>query len=142
LLDGAGFHKFCREARPSGWRIGHPVTNGFTLPRATSDTAELIAHAVRGLRLIFRPGFHYAKCGVILAELSATSREQVDLFAAGDADRRQQQMKTVDGINRRMGGDTVSYAGSGLRREWLATASIKSRHVPAAFDHTLVIAVA
>ena len=33
-----------------------------------------------------------------------------------------------DAINRRMGHDTVFYAGSGIRRDWQAYANVKSRH--------------
>ncbi len=37
-------------------------------------------------------------------------------------------MATLDAINRRMGRDTVFYAGSGIRRDWRAYANLKSRH--------------
>ena len=36
-------------------------------------------------------------------------------------------MQAVDAINRRMGRDTVFYAGSGIHRDWAAAASRKSR---------------
>jgi DNA polymerase V len=37
-------------------------------------------------------------------------------------------MAALDAINRRMGRDTLFYAGSGLRRVWKAFANMKSRH--------------
>ena len=37
-------------------------------------------------------------------------------------------MATLDAINRRMGRDTVTYAGSGLRRDWKAFANMKTQH--------------
>ena len=37
-------------------------------------------------------------------------------------------MTALDAINRRMGRDTVFYAGSGIRRDWAAFANMKSRH--------------
>ena len=102
--------------------------SNFQLPHATSDTAELIRHACTGLRQIFRPGYHYAKCGVMLTELVAAGSEQRDLFADGGSERSNRLMAAIDGLNSRMGRDTVSYAGSGIGREWLATASMKSQH--------------
>ena len=94
----------------------------------TSDTAELIRHAVAALRPIFRPGYRYAKCGVMLAELVPTGSAQVDLFDDRNHARSARLMAAVDSVNRRMGRDTVFYAGSGIRRDWKAFANMKSGH--------------
>ncbi|KAJ3057426.1 hypothetical protein HK102_011059, partial [Quaeritorhiza haematococci] len=100
----------------------------FQLPHATSDTAELITHACNALKPIFRPGFHYAKCGVMLTELVTEGQEQPDLFDTRDQDRRRRLMAALDTINRRMGRDTVFYAAAGIRRDWKAFANMKSQH--------------
>ena len=63
----------------------------------------------------------------MLTDLVPTGAEQADLFDHRDSDRRAKLMQAMDGLNRRMGKDTVIYAGSGVHREWLATASMKSR---------------
>lgn len=98
------------------------------LPYATSDTAELIRHACTGLKRIYRDGYHYAKCGVLLTELTSDSIRQGDLFDRPDTDRSRRLMDTLDAINRRMGRDTVFYAGSGIKREWKAYANMKTQH--------------
>jgi DNA polymerase V len=103
-------------------------SQAITLPFATSDTAELIRHAKAILRRLYRPGPHYAKCGVLLTELSPATAAQPDLFDARDTARRQRLMATLDALNRRLGRDTVFYAGSGLRRDWKAYATMKSDH--------------
>jgi DNA polymerase V len=100
---------------------------GFKLPQPTSDTAELIRHACHALTRIFRPGIHYAKCGVMLTELVTEGTEQRDLFDIRDKDRRQRLMTALDTINRRMGRDTVFYAGSGIRRDWAAFANMRTQ---------------
>ena len=105
----------------------HGDAAGFRLAHPTSDTPELIAHATAALRRLFRPGFRYSKCGVLLAELTEEGTGQPDLFDTRDTVRRRQLMQTVDAINRRMGRDTVFYAGSGIHRDWAAAASRKSR---------------
>jgi DNA polymerase V len=103
-------------------------TTGLQLPYPTSDTAELIGHATAALRRIYRPDPHYAKCGVMLTELSPEGVGQADLFDGRDSARRRELMAALDAINRRMGRDTVFYAGSGLRRDWKAFANRKSQH--------------
>jgi DNA polymerase V len=99
-----------------------------SLPYATSDTAELIAQAVPALRRIYRPGFHYAKCGVMLTELGPADIRQLDMFDTRDKARSERLMTALDAINRRMGRDTLIYAGSVFQREWQLAASMKSRH--------------
>jgi DNA polymerase V len=101
---------------------------GLTLPHPTSDTAELIGHATAALRRIYRPGPQYAKCGIMLTELTPEGSGQADLFDGRDTARRRELMAALDAINCRMGRDTVVYAGSGLRREWKAFAHMKSCH--------------
>ncbi len=101
---------------------------GIALPYPTSDTAELIGHATAALRQIYRPGPHYSKCGVLLTELTAEGAGQADLFDTRDTARRRSLMAALDAINRRMGRDTVFYAGSGIRRDWAAYATMKTQH--------------
>ncbi len=101
---------------------------GFQLPHATSDTAELIHYAVLALRQVYRPGFYCMKCGIMLTELVEAGATQPDLFDARDIERKNRLMQAVDGLNRRMDRDTVTYAGSGINREWKATAGLKSQH--------------
>ena len=102
---------------------------GQRLPRATSNTAELIQHACSLLARIYRPGFQYAKCGVILTELVPEGSQSRDLFehAAADPGRNQRLMAALDAVNRRHGRDSLTYAGAGIRRDWAATANRKSR---------------
>jgi DNA polymerase V len=101
---------------------------GFQLPHPTSDSGELIGHAVAALRRIYCQGPHYSKCGVMLTELGPAGAGQRDLFDTRDEARSGSLMTTLDTINRRMGRDTVFYAGSGIRRDWKAYANMKSRH--------------
>ncbi len=96
------------------------------LPYPTSDTAELIRHAAVALERIYRPGYHYSKCGVMLAELVPEGSGQADLFDIRDEERRRRLMTALDTVNRRMGHDTVFYAGSGIRRDWKAFANMKT----------------
>jgi DNA polymerase V len=103
-------------------------SNGASLQLAypTSDTAELIRHATAALERIYRPGFHYSKCGVMLDELTPEGTGQPDLFDDRDQARSRRLMAALDAVNRRMGRDTVFYAGTGIRRDWKAFANMKT----------------
>lgn len=50
------------------------------LPVATADTGKLIAAAHRALSIIWRPGFHFRKAGVVFLELVPATRVQGGLF--------------------------------------------------------------
>jgi DNA polymerase V len=111
----------------------------FQLAYPTSDTAELIGYAVPALRRIFRQGPHYAKCGVMLDELTAAGSGQKDLFDARDEERSGRLMAALDTLNRRMGRDTVFFAGSGVRRDWKAFANMRSRHFSTNWKQLLLV---
>jgi DNA polymerase V len=101
---------------------------GCRLPHQTSDTAELIHHASPLLARIHRSGLAYVKCGVILAELSPEGQAQAGLFDRPDTERSSRLMQAMDRINADLGRGTLVYAGSGLARDWKATASMESPH--------------
>ena len=112
---------------------------GFQLAHPTSDTAELIRHACHALSQIFRPGIHYAKCGVMLTELIAAGTEQRDMFDTRDEERSLKLMTALDAINRRMGRNTVFYAGSGIKRDWAAFANMKTQAFSTDWKHLMEI---
>jgi DNA polymerase V len=73
------------------------------LPEASADTRTLVRWAVRGLKSIFRPGYAYAKAGVMLAEIRPRSAAQGDLFSEGGSFRSEALMAAMDSINARWG---------------------------------------
>ena len=92
------------------------------LRRPTSDTAHVVAGALAGLKAIYRPGFKFAKAGVMLMELQPDSVQQAELDLAGDDGRnRGNLMSTLDGLNQRYGKGSVLMASAGLqgdKRVW------------------------
>lgn len=86
------------------------------LPEATADTRTLVRWAIRGLKSIFRPGYSYAKAGVMLSEIRPRTAAQGDLFSAGGSFRSEALMATMDAVNARWG------------RGSLRTAAVRSDH--------------
>jgi DNA polymerase V len=105
------------------------------LPRPSADTRVLVAAAVAAVRTQFRPGYNYAKAGVMLIDLAPAGRRQgeLGLFAGAapgpgtGADRDQPRlMQAIDKLNRRYGRDSVQIgsaaltAGGDEARSWSA----------------------
>lgn len=68
------------------------------LPFPTNSGMELSKFAVSALKLIFKPGFHYKKAGVIVDKFTPELAPQLGIFANKDL-RQVPLMKVVDRIN-------------------------------------------
>lgn len=90
----------------------------FRLAGATDYTPDLLRYSLHAVRGLFRPGFRYAKCGVMLLDLSPRSNQRVDLLDERDLPRQERLMSAVDALNARYGRETVFYASAGLKRGW------------------------
>lgn len=90
----------------------------------SADTAVLVAAALAGLRSIYRPGFKYAKAGVMLLELHSDRLQQGELALDAEDELivdRGRLMSALDELNQRYGRGTVLMASAGLagnRRTW------------------------
>lgn len=103
-------------------QYGNGITIGISEP--TSDTRELTATALAGLRKIYRPGFGYKKAGVMLLELSPNGMRQGQLFEVPANPASARLMATLDAVNGRFGRDTVTLASAGIARPWSMRANL------------------
>ena len=108
------------------------------LPEPTDDTRTLISAALFGLEKIYRPGYWYKKVGVMLLDLSNAGQTQGALFDPnGDqAKRSAKLMKTMDSINRELGGNSLSIASCGIQKRWNMRAEKKSPKYTTCWDET------
>lgn len=104
-------------------RYGRSLTISLSAP--TADTRLLTHAALDGLRELYRPGYQYAKAGIILTHMVDAEGYTPDLFCPGDSASSQRVMSVVDQINRRMGRGSVRFArtdaepGWAMRRQFL-----------------------
>lgn len=104
----------------------HPFKNGprhsvcipLELTTATDSTREIVALSLRLLERIYRQGFGYKKCGVIVGEIVPKAQVQASLFDRMDRDTDSKLMKAMDAINSVMGQDRVRLASAGFGKEW------------------------
>jgi DNA polymerase V len=83
------------------------------LPYPTDFTPDLIEAAMQLLERLYRPGFHYQKCGVMLLDLSPVTQVQADLFDARDRAREAWLMQALDSLNTDYGARTVRVGNVG-----------------------------
>jgi DNA polymerase V len=99
----------------------------FPLGMATSDTRQLVRAALAGLKQIYRPGFAYAKSGIMLMNLIPAHHRVPSLF--DDVPRMQRSdslMKVMDRINRDFGRGTIRLLGEGVEQAWRMRSNRKS----------------
>lgn len=96
----------------------------------TRDSRVIVQQVLSLLRLMFKPGYDYAKAGVMLSDLVNDSAIQNDLFArveTADGGRSERLLSVMDEINRKSRAKVCSarQAGSAayaMRREHLSPA--------------------
>jgi DNA polymerase V len=112
--------------RTSPFRPEAQYSRSISVPlrRPSADTGVIVAAALAGLTAIYRPGFQYAKAGVMLLDLQSDRVQQGELMfeeEATELQARSHLMATLDELNLRYGRGTVVMASAGLageRRVW------------------------
>jgi DNA polymerase V len=87
-----------------------------TLPYPTDFRPDLVEAATRLLETLYRPGFHYQKCGVMLLDLSPVTQVQADLFDTRDRARQTWLMRALHSFNTEYGARTVRVGSHGGKR--------------------------
>jgi DNA polymerase V len=97
------------------------------LPYPTDFTPDLVEAAARLLETLYRPGFHYQKCGVMLLDLSPVTHVQADLFDTRDSARQTWLMRALDALNADYGMRTVHVGNiGGSRLAWAMRQAFRS----------------
>jgi DNA polymerase V len=79
----------------------------------TNDTGEVVALAVRLGERLWRDGFRYSKCGVMITELMPETIRQPALWGELDREKRERAWRAMDKLNATLGRDTVRILGAG-----------------------------
>lgn len=93
----------------------------------SSSTLKLIRQASLALEAIFREGYEYKKCGVILNDLAPKRDAQLDLFGSADSLRDDTLMVTMDAVNARDGKGTLKPAACGINQFWKMRSEMRSQ---------------
>jgi DNA polymerase V len=116
-LKTTAIHVFIRTNSFKKEQAQYCNSRALTLSTPSSHTATLIKAALASLKVIYRPGYHYQKAGVLLSALVPENYEQLHIFKSPDPSSIA-LMKAVDEINKRWGRNTIKPGGVGFAREW------------------------
>jgi DNA polymerase V len=114
----AGFLQVFLQTNP--FRDTPQYNPGLTMkiPTPTNSTDELIYYAIQALNRMYRKGYNFKKCGVIVGDIVPASQVQGSLFDKADRGKQSSLMKALDKINRTMGQDMVKFAVAHSGKTW------------------------
>lgn len=129
--------------RTSPFKLDEPhYSNGMTIPMPSpsDDSRQLVKIALWALKRIYRPGFNYAKAGVMLSEIVPKAGVQNDLFSQPVTNLKSEAlMSAMDAINRKMGRESIKLASEGFKRPWKMRQENKSPNYTTDWMKILVI---
>ena len=130
--------------RTSPFRDDKQFSESVVVPlrRPSADTAVLVEAVITGLRAIYRPGYKFAKAGVMLLELQPAGVVQQELDLEQDQiEDRSRLMQALDHLNRRYGRGTVLMASAGtgdIPRNWAMKQERRTPRYTTRLDEVLV----
>jgi DNA polymerase V len=89
-----------------------------SLETPTNDSAAIIQAALKGLDIVFKPGYQFKKAGVLVLDITPDSQVQTSLFDTTDRVKSNCMMKALDEVNQLFGKNTVQYAVQGFKKKW------------------------
>lgn len=120
-----------------GPRYANAMT--LALPAPTDDTREILALAQQGLTQIYRPGYRYSKCSILLMDLSRRGELTPDLFAPAPRRGAERLMQVVDQINQREGRGTVRLGRIPKAPEWAMRREMLSRRFTTRWEEVIEV---
>ena len=109
------------------------------LETATNDSSILIKHAIMGLDIIFKAGYRYMKCGVIVLDLVPDNTVQLSLFVGAVDSKKKKMLQTLDQVNKNFGKDTLRFAVQGYQKEYRLKSAHLSKHYTTDINEVLEI---
>lgn len=112
------------------------------LPFKVCDTPTLIKYSFLGLKQIFKKGYIYKKCGVILSDISSVNDIQLNLFQKDflyDFSKKNRIMESVDKLNKKWGRDTVKIASMGIENTLKMKQDMKSQRYTTDWSELLIV---
>ena len=94
----------------------------------TNSPQDIIAATSKALEKIYKEGFEYKKCGIMLFDLRPHSELQLSLFDSENPMREKNEKitKTLDQINQKFGSHTISFLACGTKTPWDKNGTQKS----------------
>jgi len=113
------------------------------LENPTNYTPILIDKAVESIKKMYRKGYEYNKCGVILLNIISEDDYESDLFVDDNLNKKQNSlMKILDKINSNYGKNTISFASNlSKQKKWIMHREYLSNEYTTNWEQLLTIKI-
>lgn len=108
---------------------------------ATSDSRSLLGAALRAFSAIWRPGYRYAKAGVVLLDLHPAQALPASMFPTRDPAKSAALMRTIDLISDRHGRGAIRISSTAPEGSWNMRRRRLSPRYTTAADEMLMVGV-
>jgi DNA polymerase V len=137
-LCAAGMQVFIRtnEFAPRDPQYNPCTTFGI---EATSDSRSLLGSALRAFEKMWRPGYRYAKAGVVLLDLYAAQTLPASMFPTRDPAKSAALMRTIDALTERHGRGAIRIASTAPEGSWNMRRKRLSPRYTTAADEMLAV---
>ena len=88
------------------------------LSQPTADTRVIIHYSIKAIKELYRSGYEYKKCGILLLDIIPNTFVQLDLLQGTLPVSDKELMKTIDQIKLKFGKSIIKYACQGFKNEW------------------------
>ncbi|MGD0572915.1 MAG: Y-family DNA polymerase [Sedimentisphaerales bacterium] len=105
---------------------------------STNDTTELIRAAILSIEKLYRRGYQFKKCGVILIGLVPEERMQRGLFDNAEREKAARLMRAIDTINAKVSSQ-VRWAVEGINQPWQVKFRKRSNRYTTRWDELPVV---
>jgi len=95
----------------------YSASRSVRLVYASNSSSDIIHYALLALKLIFKSGYNYKKCGVYVAGITPENAHQHTVFASGNRDAKKKIAGIMDDINMKMGKNTLKLAAMGTKKQ-------------------------
>lgn len=118
------------------------VSTTVDLPEASNDTLVLVRAAKWGARRIWKPGYRYAKAGLMTVDIVPLETSQRALIGALGREKSGRLMEALDACNQRHGRGIVFPAAAGIARQrkaWATKFEMRSPRYTTRLDEVPVV---
>lgn len=118
------------------------VSTTVDFPEASNDTLVLVRAAKWGARRIWKPGYRYAKAGLMTVDLVPLEASQRALIGSLDREKSGRLMAALDACNAQHGRGAVFPAAAGVARQrkaWVTKFDQRSPRYTTCLDEVLVV---
>lgn len=111
------------------------------LETPSNFTGEIIKYALKGFNIIYKEGYNYLKCGVIVMDIVPADQLQSSMFDTLDRAKNKTVMDAMDKVNKTLGKEIVRLSVQGFEKRYRLKAEHLSPCYTTNINHILKVKI-